>query len=142
MEPLTIGRLAEEADVNVETIRYYERRALIAQPEKPRDGYRRYAPEVVARIRFIKNAQELGFSLKEVTELLELRIDRETACEDVREQAEAKISDITSKIAALQNMKSVLRQLVESCNARAPTDECPILHALETGEANGNETKD
>lgn len=86
---------------------------------------------MVARIRFIKNAQELGFSLKEILELLELRVDPDTTCEDVRSQTEAKIADIAIKVRTLQKMKRVLTQLVESCDARAATDACPILKTLE-----------
>ena len=131
MEKLTIGRLAKEAGVSVETIRYYERLGIISRPPKPSSGYRRYPPVMVSRIRFIKNAQELGFSLKEISELLELRVDPDSSCEDVRQQAEVKVEDITAKIRSLQRMKTVLTRLVRACNTSAPTEECPILEALE-----------
>ena len=106
MEELTIGILAKEAGVNVETVRYYERRGLIDQPRKPRSGFRHYSPDLIDRIRFIKRAQELGFTLEEITELLALRVDASSACDDVRHQAEIKIADISEKIKSLQRMKT------------------------------------
>lgn len=130
MEDLTIGILAKKAGVNVETIRYYEQRGLIQQPRKPHAGYRRYAADLIDRIRFIKHAQELGFTLSEIIELLALRVEPTTACNDVKDQAEAKIADITEKIKALQRMKKTLISLVNACDKRASTAECPILEAL------------
>jgi MerR family copper efflux transcriptional regulator len=130
MGPITIGTLARLADVNVETIRYYERRGLIEQPDRPDGGFRRYAPQLVDRISFIKRAQELGFTLKEVTELLLLRVDPNSSCEDVRYQTMAKIEDITSRIETLQRMRKSLIKLAEACDRKAPTSECPILEAL------------
>ena len=85
----------------------------------------------MVRIRFIKNAQELGFSLKEISELLGLRIDPDSTCEEVRLQAEIKVEDIAVKIRALQRMKTALTKLIQACNTSAPTAECPILEALE-----------
>ena len=134
MDDLTIGSLAKEAGVNVETIRFYERRGLIRQPNKPSSGYRRYPREEVSRIQFIKHAQNLGFTLKEVTELLSLRVSPKTSCEEVKEQAVVKIQDIKEKIRTLQSMKRTLEGLVRSCEDRAPTRECPILETLNTGE--------
>ena len=131
MEDLTIGKLARRAQVNVETVRYYERRGLIARPPRPRSGYRRYAEETVGRIRFVKRAQDLGFSLGEVAELLALRVDPETTCADVRSQAEAKIADIEDKLRELSRMKRALKQLAASCTGQGPVGECPILEALE-----------
>lgn len=130
METLTIGKLAAAAGVNVETVRYYEQRGLIEQPPKPRAGYRRYSPELIDRIRFIKRAQELGFILGEIVELLALRVEPTTACNDVKDQAEIKIADITEKIKTLQRMKKTLTALVHACEKRASTTECPILEAL------------
>jgi len=136
METLTIGRLAKKAAVNVETVRYYERRGLIAEPtRKPGSihhaGYRQYPPDVVERIRFIKRAQELGFSLKEIDELLLLRVRAETNCAAVKQRAEDKIADIESKIADLRRMKRALGRISASCTGRGPTSECPILEAME-----------
>ena len=131
MEVLTIGQLAKNAGVNVETIRYYERRQLIPEPPRRESGYRQYTADFVVRIQFIKRAQELGFSLNEIAELLALRIDSETTCSEVRKHAEAKIANIEGKIQTLQSMKQALVELVQVCNENGTTGECPILEALE-----------
>jgi MerR family mercuric resistance operon transcriptional regulator len=120
--------------VNVETVRYYERRGLIEQPPRPQSGFRRYAPETIARLRFIKRAQELGFSLEEIGELLALRVDPETTCAEVKERAEAKIADVEEKLQDLQKMKRALERLAESCTGSGPVSECPILEVLEAGK--------
>ncbi len=130
MSKITIGQVADQAQVNVETIRYYERRGLIAQPSRPKSGFRRYPEESVERIRFIKRAQDLGFSLEEITELLDLRIEASTACDEVKLQAEAKIADIAEKIKSLQRIKRMLSGLVNACETRTSTTKCPILEAL------------
>ena len=127
---ITRGQLAQEADVNVETLRYYERKGILPEPSRSESGYRLYSREDVARIRFIKRAQELGFSLKEISELLTLRVDPDTTCGDVKERTEARIKDVEEKIRDLQKMKRALSQLAESCNGRGPTSECPILDAM------------
>ena len=131
MNTLTIGRLAKESGVHIETVRYYERCGLIPRPAKPSSGYRKYPDGMVARIRFVKNAQALGFSLKEIGELLELRVDPDSTCDDVREQAESKLADISDKIRALQRMKATLVKLIKSCHTGTPTEACPILDELE-----------
>ncbi|MDX1522992.1 MAG: Hg(II)-responsive transcriptional regulator [Anaerolineae bacterium] len=132
MKPLTIGQVAKRAGVNVETVRYYERQGLIPEPPRRASGYRQYNPDFVRRIQFIKRAQSLGFSLKEIVELLELRIEPNIACDDVRLRAEQKIADIEQKIETLQRMKQVLDELVIACNHREPTNECPILATLDS----------
>ncbi len=131
MKTLTIGQLAQQVQVNVETIRYYERRDLIAQPTRPRSGFRRYAPEIIARIRFIKRAQDLGFSLEEISDLLSLRVDPQTTCADVRQRAEDKVADIEEKLRDLQKMKGALVKMVASCCGRGPVSACPILDEIE-----------
>ncbi len=131
MELLTIGQLAKKAEVNIETIRYYERRGLIPEPPRLASGYRQYPLETVTRILFIKHAKELGFSLKEINELLTLRIDKNTTCSDVKRKAEDKISDIEEKIKSLQRMKKALAKLTKECSGRGSVSECPILEALE-----------
>jgi len=130
-EHLTIGKLAERAGVKVGTIRYYERRGLLPEPPRSESGYRLYSQDIVARIRFIKRAKELGFSLKEIAELLSLRVDPETTCCDVKGRAEAKIAKIEEKIRALRRMKEALVKVTAACNGRGPISECPILAALE-----------
>jgi len=129
---LTIGQLAKQAGVNIETIRYYQRRHLIPVPPKPPSGYRQYSQDDLARIQFIKRAQALGFSLNEIAELLTLRIESETVCSDVQKQAEIKIADINLKIQMLQRMKQTLSELVKSCQRNETTNSCPILDVLET----------
>jgi MerR family mercuric resistance operon transcriptional regulator len=131
MESLTIGQVARAAGVGVETVRFYEREGLIAEPPRRASGYRQYPPEAVRRIRFIKRAKELGFTLKEVRELLSLRVDPDTTCGDVRARAEAKTDAIGQKIHALQRMKDALVRLTEACVGSGPTGECPILEALD-----------
>ncbi len=134
MSTFTIGQLAKQANVNIETIRYYERRGLLPQVPRPSSGYRQYSLEFVGRIQFIKRAQTLGFSLKEITELLNLRIESNTVCTDVKTQAEAKLTDIDAKMATLAQMRQNLLRLVQACQENQLTDECPILYALDTGE--------
>ncbi len=134
METVTIGQLARKAQVHVETVRYYERRGLLPQPLRRWSGYRQYSQDDVIRLRFIKRAQRLGFSLKEIAELLSLRVDPDTSCHDVKQRAEAKLADIEAKILALEQMKKALKKLAASCRGRTATSVCPILEALETTE--------
>jgi MerR family mercuric resistance operon transcriptional regulator len=131
---LLMGEVAKQAGVNRETIRYYERLGLLDRPSRTRSGYRMYSPEAVARAQFIKRAQELGFSLKEISELLSLQVDPGTDCGDVRRRAKAKIADIEAKIRVLQRMQRTLAKLVASCRGRGSTSQCPILEALDNKE--------
>ena len=131
---LRIGQLAERARVNVQTVRFYERRGLIAEPERTAAGYRRYPPDVVRRIRFIKRAQDLGFSLSEITELLDLRARSPVACKAVEGKARKKIALVETKISELERIKRALEDLADDCAVRAPSGECPILEAMETEE--------
>ena len=131
METLTIGQVAKQAGVNIETIRYYERQGLIPEPSRRASGYRQYSADFVKRIQFIKRAQTLGFSLKEITELLELRIQPDTACDEVRIRAEQKVTSIEEKIQTLARMKQVLDELIVACHHRGVTSECPILTTLD-----------
>jgi len=134
MEHFTTGQVAKQAQVNIETIRYYERKRLIAEPPRRESGYRQYSRETVDRIRFIKRAQELGFSLKEIQELLALRLDPTTPAVEVRNAAEAKVQDIEKKIQALQKMKHALLHLIGQCDGHGTVRECPIMEALEQKE--------
>ena len=129
--PLTIGRIAKLADIHIETIRYYERRGLVPDPPRSEAGYRQYDAESVTRLRFIKEAQELGFSLKEIQGLLVLRVDKETSCVDVRRRAERKVADIEAKISALQGMHDALQEMIAACAQGGPSGECPLLETLE-----------
>lgn len=130
-EKLTISRLAQLGGVNLETIRYYERQGLLAAPPRTAAGYRVFPREAARRLRFIKRAQELGFSLSEISELLALRMKPGTKQADMRTRAEAKIKDIEQKIQSLQAMKKTLRQLTERCEGCGPLAECPILESLD-----------
>lgn len=123
---LTIGRLARSAGVHIETIRYYQRRGLLPLPPKPPGGMRRYPPATLARLRFIKRAQELGFTLREIGELLRLSAGE---CGQTRALAERKRNDIATRIQDLRAMQRALEQLIRTCNA-APKGQCPIIQAL------------
>lgn len=112
MSGSTIARAAEAAGVGVETIRFYERRGLIAQPPKPARGFRAYPAETVARVCFIRQAQELGFSLAEVQELLALEADPEAECGAVRAQAEKKLAEVERRLARLKAIRTALRELI------------------------------
>ncbi len=129
--PLTISQVAAAAAVNVQTVRYYERRGLFPTPRRTPSGYRQYAPDAVARLRFIKHAQDLGFSLKEIQELLGLRVRHGAVCDAVERKTRTKIGIVQQKIAGLQRVKRTLERLAAACAARRATDECPILEALE-----------
>ncbi len=131
MESMTIGQVAKAAGVGVETIRYYERKGLLPEPPRRPSGYRQYPSTAVRRLTFIRRAKDLGFSLREIRELLDLRVQPEEACGAVRESAEAKIAEVEARIADLLSLKRALRGLVEACQAERATDECPILRALE-----------
>ncbi|MCA9145473.1 MAG: Hg(II)-responsive transcriptional regulator [Planctomycetaceae bacterium] len=131
MNSLTIGQLAKIAGVGVETVRFYERKGLLAEPNRRPSGYRQYGEEVVNRLRFIKRAKELGFTLNEIKELLSLRLDPTTTCADVKERAEEKIDDIEAKIRTLRRMKNALVKVTKACSGRGGTSECPILETLD-----------
>jgi len=130
MKTLSVGQLAKGANVNIETVRYYERRGLLPEPKRRESGYREYLQGDVFRIKFIKRAQELGFTLKEISELLALRVDSKTTCAKMKKQTEAKISDIEEKIRLLKKMKVALGKLASSCQEHAPPHGCPILEYL------------
>lgn len=129
-KPFTIGQVARLAGVGIETVRFYEREGLVTQPERRPSGYRQYSDDVVSRLGFIAAAKELGFSLKEIKELLDLRVGPDATCSDVRERAKAKIADVEGKIRTLQRMKASLVKLTKACRGRGPVSECPILDAL------------
>ncbi len=128
---IRIGELAELSQVNLQTIRYYEREGLLPRPPRLPSGYRVFSPDAVRRVRFIKRAQELGFSLKEIRELLSIRVDPRSDCSGVQKLAKAKLADIDQRIRTLQAMKRVLTRLATACPGRGPSTECPILESLE-----------
>jgi MerR family transcriptional regulator, mercuric resistance operon regulatory protein len=126
---LTIGRVASGAGVNVETIRYYQRRGLIEEPKKAFGKYRHYPQATVKRIRFIKKAQEVGFTLKDVAQLL--RVDSETACATIREYAAQKVTLIGNEIFELKRMHTALSRLVRECDKQKRTGPCPIIEMFQ-----------
>lgn len=128
---LRSGELASQAGVNVQTLRYYERVGLLKEPERRPSGYREYPLDAVKLIRFIKRAQELGFTLKEIGDLLRLRSDAESACAEIRAAAQSKVDDIEQRIRHLRAMKRALGVLVASCATEGSVRHCPILEALD-----------
>jgi MerR family mercuric resistance operon transcriptional regulator len=124
---LTIGKLADASKVTVETIRFYERKGLIEQPAK-QGGFRYYSQDLIKRIWFIKRSQELGFTLKEAKELLELTVKKESKCNDILAKTEVKITEIDAKIKDLKKMKKSLQGLADCCESRdMPLSDCPVL---------------
>jgi len=126
-----IGEVAQRAHVNKEMIRYYERRDLITKPERRRSGYRIFTQKQIDEIRFIKRAQELGFTLREIKGMLALRVDENVPCEEVRAEARKKVQDVTQKIKDLEQIKRVLLDLIDSCLKNTQTEGCVILNAME-----------
>ena len=130
MSSMTIGRLATRAGVGVETVRFYERKGLLEEPPRRPSGYRQYPSDTVDRLRFIRRAKQLGFSLDEIKSLLALSSSSAENRQDVRAKARDKITDIELRIADLSRMKTTLLNLVETCELGAKTDACPILNVL------------
>ncbi len=129
-ESLTIGALAAAAGVSVETIRFYQRQGLVAQPERPSGGIRRYGSADVERLRFIKAAQKLGFTLEDVAELL--RLEDGSGCSIARTRAERKLHEVRTKIADLRRMESALEDVVARCAAFKGKMRCPLIETLAT----------
>ena len=131
---LKIGEVAERGGVNLQTIRYYEREKLLPEPPRLVSGYRVYPDQTVRRVRFIKRAQEIGFTLAEIRELLAIRIDSGRDSAEVRALANAKINDIKEKIQTLHRMKEALGRITERCSGCGPASECPILESIDSDE--------
>ena len=131
MTELTISKAARAAGVGIETIRFYERNGLIEQPPKPAfGGFRVYPAETVRRVRFIRQGQDLGFSLREIRELLSLRSDPAADCSDVRERATAKREEVERKIAQLERIRGALEELIAACPGRGALRACSIVEAI------------
>ncbi len=124
---LTIGKLAKQANVTIETIRYYQRKGLLVEPNKPTTGYRLYPTDAISRLRFIKRAQQSGFTLKEITELLELDSEH---CQDVKKMAEQKRQQIDKQLKELTALRKVLDKLVKSCQKTPSPHHCSIIDAF------------
>lgn len=133
---MTIGEIAARAGVATATVRYYERRGLLAKAPRTRAGYRQYGSETAERLRFIKRAQDLGFTLEEILELLSLRVEDPETCPAVAAAARAKIAQVERMIRDLTRMREVLEGLTESCRSHSPTGACPILDTLRHEPAN------
>lgn len=131
LENLTIGAFAKAAGVNVETIRFYQRKGLLLEPDKPYGGIRRYGEADVARVRFVKSAQRLGFSLDEIGDLL--RLEDGTHCDEASHLAEHKLKDVRDKLADLARMEAALSALVGACHARKGNVSCPLIASLQDG---------
>jgi MerR family copper efflux transcriptional regulator len=134
MGSLTIGTLARRAGVGVETVRFYERRGLVRRPSRPSAGYRAYPEEAVGRIRFIRNAQSVGFTLQEVKELLALRVTAGTSCAAVRSRAAVKVADVARRAAELDRIRKALENLIAVCPGRGALENCSILDALDSAD--------
>jgi len=124
---LTIGKLAQKSNVTVETIRHYQRKKLLSEPEKPANGFRQYPIETIARIRFIKHAQQSGFSLKEISELLSLD---DSHCSDVRKIAEQKLQKIDEQINSLTIIRDILDTLVQGCHSNSSEKRCSLIKSI------------
>lgn len=128
---MRIGEVAAEAAVNIQTLRYYERVGLLPKPERGSSGYRAYEREAVRRVRFIKRAQELGFTLAEIADLLAFRDEAALSCERVETRASATVERISEKIHDLEQMRAALSHYVTACRSRVTMAECPLLRALD-----------
>jgi len=129
---MTIGQVAKRAGVNIQTVRFYERKGLVLPERRTDSGYRVYTPEAVRRILFMRHAQEMGFSLREIEDLLSLRIDPGMTCTDVKIKAETKRTEVERKIDKLSHMQKALEMLVARCDGDGPVSECPIIEALDS----------
>ena len=136
---ITIGRLAKAAGVNLQTIRFYERAKLLRSPVRSLSGYRLYGKEDVQRLFFIKRAQALGFTLKEIAELLNLRVTKGASCAEVQRKTQAKLGKVELKVRDLRTMARALRRLLRSCETGQPTDYCPMLESLAVVEKRKSE---
>lgn len=131
MGTVTIGELARLSGVGVETIRYYEREKLLDQPKRPVNGFRRYPPEALQRLSFVRRAKELGFTLDEIRDLLKLRARRGATCSTVCAKAQKKIAEIDERIAELQRLREALVVLADACTGEVAIEDCSILAAME-----------
>lgn len=132
---LRIGQVAKSAGIGVETVRFYEKAGLLPAPPRKASGYRQYPADTVERIRFVQAAKRIGFTLKEIRELLSLRVSKRRTCSDVKQRATTKIADIDARIAELQRVRAALVHLAATCTGSGSTSACPLLDALERGGA-------
>ncbi len=131
MTGLTRSELSRRAGVNPETLRYYERLGLLPPPPRTPSNYRQYPEDAVVRLRFIRKARELGFTLREIGDLLALRADSKARCSQVREKAEQKLANVEERIRSLRSIAKALKSLIRRCSKDGPTTRCPILEAMD-----------
>ena len=131
MSVYSIGQVAKQSGVSVETVRYYEKEGLLEVPERKESGYRQFKGDAIARLSFIQQAKKLGFSLKDIGELLSIKSDANTVCNDVKQLSQEKLVNIENKIKMLQRMRKSLKKLIDVCPGQAPINDCPILDALQ-----------
>ncbi len=129
--PLSIGQVAKQSGVGIETIRFYEREGVIPKPTRTDAGYRQYSLDIIRRLHFIKRAQELGFSLKEISQLIALRVTPKSNCSEVKKRALLKLDNINEKIADLERMRSALEDVTKACVTSRPIKDCPILNSFD-----------
>lgn len=127
---ITIGAVARQAGIGIDTIRYYEREGLLPKPQRRASGYRDYDGGAVERLRFIRRAKDLGFTLEDIRELLALSTDRERGVKSVRQRAEVRLAEVERRIRELQRVKRGLKQLIDACPGHGALEHCPILRAL------------
>ena len=127
----SIGTVSAQTDIGIETIRFYEKKGLLKTPARTPGGYRQYDDEAIQRLLFITRAKALGFTLKEISELLSLQLNSKSRCSDVKKKAQERLHDIDKRISSLQRMRKALNKLVRACDGQGRTDDCPILEALE-----------
>lgn len=130
METLTIGQLAKAAKVKITTIRFYERSGLLAPDARSSAGYRLYTENALTKLRFIKNAQHLGFTLDEIAELIALQSDESVDCNTIKQRTATKLKSVEYKIRSLQQMEKALKALHEKCRGKGPLTDCPVIEAL------------
>jgi len=132
------SEVAAQAHVNTQTLRYYERRGLLPEPARTQSGYRAYTPDAVRVVRFVKRAQQLGFTLDDIEALLHLSDGGPDSCDEARTMARIRIADLQQRIEELANMRDALARLVDTCDQPRAERDCPILQDIETVAATTN----
>lgn len=127
MKGLTRSQVAQKCGINVEALRYYERRQLIKAPPRSASGYRIYSEDYISRINFIRNSQNLGFTLKEIAELLKLRIQQKDKCNEAMDKARKKLDEVEKKMQGLKSLQKALKTLIKQCQNKTQSEVCPIL---------------